>query len=343
MSTGEGAAAPADRGGLWRIALQMRVSGVLAFLAILCAVFSILAPQFPRLENFMAIGSNAAILAVVAAAQTIVLLSRGLDVSVGAIMGLVGFLSASYAAQRGYAGVDLLLLAPALGAVLGAVNGSLVAYGRVSPLVATLGTMSLYRGITYIYAGGVDVAADRLPPLMLTLANARVLGAPLIIFVCAAIVALLALFLRLSPLGHRIYAIGSNPLAGVFFGLRSERVTLLAFTLCGMTSGLAGLLSAARVGTVTVVLGSGWELTSLAAAVLGGVSIAGGSGSVVGAALGALVLATIDNGLLLLGISEFWRMLVQGGAIVGAVAVDVFINSQLDRSLLRKRFGGRLA
>ncbi|HTW26559.1 MAG TPA: ABC transporter permease, partial [Acetobacteraceae bacterium] len=120
-------------------------------------------------------------------------------------------------------------------------------------------------------------------------------------------------------------------------------VTLFAYMLTGALCGFAGLLYAARVGTVTVVLASGWELSSLAAAVLGGVSVAGGSGSVIGAALGALVLAAIDNGLVLLGIPEFWRMFVQGSAIVAAVGVDVLIAVQLRRSLQGRRFGGRLA
>lgn len=325
------------------VALQLRVTGVVAFLVVLGLVFTGLNARFATLQNLTVIASNASILAIVAAAQAVVLLTRNLDVSVGSIMGLTAFLSADYAANHPHVGPELVLIALGLGALLGAINGLIVAYGRVSPLIATLGTMSLFRGFTYIYAHGQEVTASRLPRWMLTDIDLRLGGIPLLILLCAAVVLALALFLRALPLGRRIYAVGSNPVASLFYGLRTERVTLFAYTLGGCLCGFAGLLYAARVGTVTVVLATGWELSSLAAAVLGGVSVAGGSGSVIGAALGAVVLSAIDNGLVLLGIPEFWRMFVQGVAIVLAVGVDVFIGSRIRQALKGQRFGGRLA
>ena len=140
-----------------------------------------------------------------------------------------------------------------------------------------------------------------------------------------------AVFLRYYPIGRRIYAAGSNPVASAYFGLRTERIVLLAYVISGALCGLAGFLYAARVGTVTVILASGWELSSLAAAVIGGVSVTGGSGTVAGAALGAVVLATIDNGLVLLRVPEFWRMFIQGTAIIGAATADVVIGSQIQK------------
>ena len=222
------------------------------------------------------------------------------------------------------------------GRALGALNGLLVAYGRVSPLIATLGTMSVYRGLTYVYARGQEITASRLPPWMNALPEARIAGVPLMVVTATVVVCLLAAFLRFYPLGRRMYAVGSNVSASVFFGLRTQRLVLFAYILGAVLCGLAGFLYAARVGTVTVVLASGWELTSLAAAVIGGVSVAGGSGNVIGAALGAVVLATIDNGLVLLGIPEFWRMFIQGAAIVLAATADVIIAGQV-RSALRVR------
>ncbi|MDQ0395479.1 ABC transporter permease [Labrys monachus] len=331
------------RRNLGRLALRLRVSGVVLFLVILGIAFSILTPHFASLQNIGVIASNASILAIVAAAQAIVLLTRNLDVSVGSIMGLTAYLSADYAAHHPDVGVLLVVIALAIGAGLGAVNGLIVAYGRVSPLIATLGTMSLYRGATYVYAHGQEITSSRLPRWVLQTVDLRIGGLPLLVLVCGAVVVAAALFLRLFPFGRRIYAVGSNPLASVFYGLRTERVVLFAYTLAGLMCGFAGLLYAARVGTVTVVLASGWELTSLAGAVLGGVSVAGGSGSLIGAALGAVVLATIDNGLVLLAIPEFWRMFIQGTAIVLAVTADVLINSQIRRSLKGQRFGGKLA
>jgi rhamnose transport system permease protein len=326
---------------LGQLALRLRVSGVIVFLGILGLLFSMLSPQFASVQNVRVIVSNASILAIVAVAQAIILLTRNLDVSVGSIMGLTAYLSADFAAHHHDVGASLVVIALALGAGLGALNGLIVAYGRVSSLIATLGTMSLYRGATYVYANGQEITSSLLPRWMLEGVDLRLAGLPLLVLISVVVVLAATVFMRLFPFGRRIYAVGSNPLASVFYGLRTERVILFAYTLAGLMCGFAGLLFAARVGTVTVVLGSGWELTSLAAAVLGGVSVAGGSGSLIGAALGAVVLATIDNGLVLLDIAEFWRMFIQGTAIVLAVMADVLINSQIRQSLKGLRFGGR--
>jgi rhamnose transport system permease protein len=342
MSTELQAAAPPRR-RLGELALRLRVSGVVAFLVLLGIVFSLLTPQFLTVQNLTIIASNAAILAIVAAAQAIVLLTRNLDVSVGAIMGLSAYLTADYAAHHSGAGIEVILIAMAIGLALGAINGLIVAYGKVSPLIATLGTMSLYRGATYLYAGGQEITSNRLPRWMLTTVDARILGIPVLVVVAIVVVALVGIFLTRFPFGRRIYAVGSNPVASVFYGLRTERVVLAAYALAGLMCGFAGLLYAARVGTVTVVLASGWELTSLASAVIGGVSVAGGSGTAVGAALGAVVLAAIDNGLVLLRIPEFWRMFIQGSAIVAAVTIDVLIGLQIRRSLAARRAGRTLS
>ena len=266
------------------------------------------------------------------------LLTRNLDVSVGSMMGFAAYLTADFAATHpAIAPWQLVLIPLVIGAALGAINGLLVAYGKVPALIATLGTMSLYRGLTYVYAHGQEVTSSRLPPWMLTSVDARLAGLPLLVVAAAAIVLIVWLFLQYYPLGRRIYAVGSNPLASFYFGLRSERVVLLAYVICGVLCGAAGLLYAARVGTVTVVLASGWEMSSLAAAVIGGVSVSGGTGSVIGAALGAVVLATIDNGLVLLAVPEFWRMFIQGVAIIAAVAADAVIASGVGASLRSRR------
>jgi rhamnose transport system permease protein len=320
-----------------RFALRLRVSGVLLFLLLLGLAFAALTPLFLTGQNLAAIISNASILAIVASGQAVVLFTRNLDVSVGSIMGFAAYLTADFAASHPGVGPALVLMPIAIGAMLGAINGLLVAYGRVSPLIATLGTMSLYRGATYIYAHGQEVTSSKLPRWMIGLVDLRISGVPALFLLSAAIVCALALFLRFYPIGRRIYAVGSNPTASAFFGLRTERIVLFAYVLTGALCGLAGFLYAARVGTVTVVLASGWELTSLAAAVIGGVSVTGGSGTVVGAALGAIVLATIDNGLVLLRVPEFWRMFIQGSAIVAAATVDVLIGRQLAGTLRVRR------
>jgi rhamnose transport system permease protein len=328
-----------QRRSLSEMALRIRVSGVLAFLLIIGVIFSFLTSRFLGAQNATVILSNAAILAIVAAGQAIVLLTRNVDVSVGSIMGFSAYLTADYAAKHPGAGAELVLMALVIGGGLGAINGLLVAYGKVSSLIATLATMSLYRGFTYIYAHGQEITSNKLPRWMLNSVDLRLAGIPALVILCVAVVAAVAVFLRNYPLGRQIYAVGSNTLASVFYGLRTKRIILLAYGLCGLLCGFAGLLYAARVGTVTVILASGWEMSSLASAVIGGVSVTGGSGTVIGAALGALVLATIDNGLVLLGIPEFWRMFIQGSSIVAAAAVDVLIGYRIRKSLQGRRLG----
>ncbi|HEY0793531.1 MAG TPA: ABC transporter permease [Chthoniobacterales bacterium] len=327
------------RRNLGELALRVRVSGVLAFLLIIGAIFSLRSSQFLTPQNLGVIASNAAILAVVAAAQAVVLITRNVDVSVGSMMGFSAYLTCDFAARHQNAGAELILMALAIGLFLGTVNGWLVAYGRVSSLIATLATMSLYRGFTYLYAHGQEVTSNRLPRWMLRSVDLRIAGVPMLVVICVLVVLVAAVFLRHYPLGRRIYAVGSNPVASLFYGLRPHRIILLAYALSGLLCGFAGLLYAARIGTVTVVLASGWEMSSLAAAVIGGVSVAGGSGTVIGAALGALVLACVDNGLVLLGLPEFWRMFIQGSSIVAAAAVDVFIGFGLRKSLQGRRLG----
>jgi rhamnose transport system permease protein len=333
------AGSAAFAGGL----LRLRFVGVLAALVALCAAFALLAPAFASAQNASVIAGNAAILAIVAAAQATVLLTRNLDVSVGSIMGLAAFLSAHYAARHAGAGPEVVVFACVIGIALGGLNGVIVAYGGVSPLIATLGTMSIYRGLIYVYARGQEITSNQLPVWMLRGIDLRVGGVPVIVAISAAMVLVVAVFLHAFPLGRRIYAVGSNEAASIFNGLRVRRIVVFAYALSGLMCGFAGLLYAARVGTVTVVLATGWELTSLAAAVIGGVSVAGGSGTVIGAAIGAVVLAAIDNGLVLLGVPEFWRMFIQGSAIVLAVAVDVGIRARIAAALKRRRHGGVLA
>ena len=335
--------APAPTGSsrsLMQFALRLREAGVLVFLIVLGLTFTLLSPQFLTVQNLTVVASSASILAIAACAQAIVLFTKNLDVSVGSIMGMVAYLTADYAANHpGITPVELVVIPLVIGGGLGCINGLLVALGKVPALIATLGTMSLYRGATYIYAHGQEVTSSRLPHWMLSSVDARLAGFPVIVLVAAVIVALVGWWLSDFPLGRRIYAVGSNQVAAWFFGLRTERVIVFAYVACGFLCGVAGLLYAARVGTVTVVLATGWEMSSLAAAVIGGVSVSGGSGTVVGAALGAVVLATIDNGLVLMGVPEFWRMFIQGCAIVAAVAVDAMIATGIRRSLGRQRRG----
>jgi len=323
-------------------ALRVRVGGVLVFLVLLSFAFGVASRRFLTVENARIIAFNAAILVIAACAEALVVITRNLDVSIGSIMGLAGYLAADLVARAPGLGYAIVLVPLLVGALLGVLNGSLVAYGRVPSIVATLGTLSVYRGVTFIYARGQEVTSTRLPHWMLRGADLMVLGVPSLVIVAVAVVALLTALLSTRPAFRQLYAVGSNPQAAYFYGLRTRRVVLLAYTLSGLLGGLAGFLYAARVGTVTVILARGWELSALAAVVIGGVSIQGGSGNLIGVAFGAIVLATIDNGLVLLGVPEFWRMFIQGAAIILAVGVDALIDRRIRRVLELRRAGRRV-
>ena len=318
---------------LANLALQFRISGVLGFVVLLFIVFSLLNRRFFDLQNIRVIAFNAAILIVAACAEAVVVLTRNLDVSIGSIMGLAAYLSADVASRHLDVGIELILLPLIIGALLGLFNGVLVAYGKIPSIIATLGTLSIYRGVTYIYAKGQEVTSTEQPAWVLKFADAMIAGIPSLVIIAFLVTVLMALFLRYWPIGRQIYAVGSSPEASYFYGLKTKRVILTAYMICGLLGGFAGFLYGARVGTVTVVLAAGWELKTLAAVIIGGVSVLGGYGNIVGVAFGAIVLATIDNGLVLLRVQEFWRMFFQGTAIILAVVIDAMIERRVEEAV----------
>lgn len=312
-----------------RNTLRLRVFSVLFSLVALTIVFALTTPNFLNFQNLKVIAFNSALLTIVACAEALVVITRNLDVSVGSIIGLSGFVAAKFAAANPGSGALIVIVAISIGLILGLVNGLAVAYGKVPSIVATLGTLAIFRGVTYIVGSGIEVPSGNLPRWMIHGADATLLGMPLVVLLAVAVALILAFLGRGLPILRRVYAVGSNPGAAVFYGLRANRVVLFAFASCGALVGLASFLYISRVGTITVNLGRDWEMTALAAVVLGGVATTGGSGSFIGVLFGALILSTIDNGLVLARAPEFWRMFIQGVAIVGAIALDSGIEGRI--------------
>jgi len=316
--------------------LRLRVVSVfLSFIGV-ALVFAMTTPNFLTLQNIKIIAFNAALLTIVACAEAIVVITRNLDVSVGSIIGLSGYVAAKFAAAFPNSGILIVIVAVLIGLLLGLANGLAVAYGRVPSIVATLGTLSIFRGITYIIGHGIEVPSGALPRWMIVGADANVAGIPLTVIFAVVLVLVLTRLLRGVPLFRRVYAVGSNPSAAVFYGLRSNRVILFAYAVCGALVGLAAFFYISRVGTITVNLGRDWEMIALAAVVLGGVSTTGGSGNLIGVLFGALILSSIDNGLVLARAPEFWRMFIQGTAIVAAIALDAGIERRIQKMFRHK-------
>ena len=287
-------------------------------------------------RTFNRITTTVAIIAVVAVGETLVILTRNYDLSVGSIVGFTAyFVGTQLANNNGIAPLAAVLLAVGVGAVMGLINGLLVSYGRVPSIIVTLGTLAIYRALLVNYSGAKTVTTDSLPQWLLDLARANLfkigeLDFRLMVGVALALVVIFQLVITYLPFGRRLYAIGSNPEAARVAGFPTQRTVTTAYVLCGMLSGLAGFMFLARFGNITVVAAQGMELSAIAAVVVGGVNVFGGSGTMIGALLGALMINTLEQSLIRwLQISEFWRDALLGLLILLAVATDAVIINRL--------------
>jgi rhamnose transport system permease protein len=323
---------------LVRLVGRVRELGLLIVLLLIVVGVSTQEPRFLTISNLEQILLSVAILAIVAVGETLVVLTRNIDLSVGSIVGLAAFVTADlFKQQHGTNLIVAILLGCVLGLVLGAVNGLIVTVGRVPAIITTLGTLYVYRGLDFVVAGGTQVSASDVPDSYLSLATTRILGIPALLLFAAAIAIIFAYLLRSTRSGRQLYAIGSNPEAARLAGIRSNLLIFSAFLVSGLLSGLAGVLWGARFATVDATAASGLELQVVAAVVVGGVSTLGGSGTILGAILGAIVLGTVDNSLNLLKLSQFWLQAIDGAAIVLAVTLDAFITRWVQRALIARR------
>ncbi|MFC3274326.1 ABC transporter permease [Agromyces mediolanus] len=278
------------------------------------------------------------ILVLVAAGQAIVIITRNVDLSVGSVMGLSAYLTGRlFIDVPGLPIPVVVLLAVLFGAFLGLVNGSLVAFARVPAMVITLGTLYAYRGINVMWAGSTRVNASDMPKEFLAIGTGQFLTIPILAIVAFVILAAAAWYMRNTRGGREYYAIGSDPAAAELYGLKVTRRVLTAFTLSGALAGLAGVFYVARYGTVSSQAGAGWELDAVGAAVIGGVAITGGIGTVWGAAIGAVLLMTINRALPILGIPDFWQRAVVGVLIIGAIVLDRWLAVRQRQRLIEAR------
>lgn len=278
------------------------------------------------------------ILVLVAIGQAIVIITRNVDLSVGSVMGLSAYLTGRLFIDAPSLPIPVVvLLAVVFGAFLGLVNGALVAFARVPAMVITLGTLYAYRGINVMWAGSTRVNASDIPREFLAVGTGQFLTIPILAIVAAVILVVIAWYMRNTRGGREYYAIGSDPAAAELYGLRVTRRVLSAFVLSGALAGLAGVFYVARYGTVSSQAGAGWELDAVGAAVIGGVAITGGVGTVCGAAIGAMLLMTINRALPILGIPDFWQRAVVGVLIIGAIVLDRWLAVRQRQRLIEAR------
>ena len=258
-----------------------------------------------------------------AVGEAIVIITRNIDLSIGSILGLAAYFCGNLFHQ--FPGIPIpvvVLLTLLFGAFLGSINGVLVAFLKVPALVITLGTMYAFRGISVLWIGPDFIRPEWLPKEFTQIALTGVFGVPWLLIVAVVVVAIAAWFMTSRRTGRELYAIGSNPDAAVLYGLRTKRLNTLPFIISGTLAGLAGVIYVSIYATGDSKVGLGLELQAIAAAVVGGVAVAGGAGHIWGVALGAFFLATLTTALPVLSIPSLWQQAVVGILIVGAITLD---------------------
>jgi rhamnose transport system permease protein len=322
----------ARNGWLWTL-IRFREAGIGLFILILVIAVTLRAPSFLTTDNFEDILLNISILTIVALAQTMVIITHGIDLSVSSMIGLVAMMVAFVVKQNPEMPVIFsVLLGMALGSVLGTFNGLIITFGKVPPIIATLGTLSIYRCLVFFYSQGTWINSFELPATFKALSKGTPLGLPNMVIIAILVAIVVYYFLNYTRTGRDIYAVGSNPDAAQFAGIRKQRITFLVYMISGLLSGLAAVLWASRFESAQTNTALGFELQTVAASVVGGVSISGGVGTVTGVLLGALLLGIIQNSLTLIRISPFWQLAAQGLLILIAVISDKWILSRVERT-----------
>jgi len=311
----------------------LTLAGVLIVMATLVAIA---APNFLSPTNVVAVTALAAIIAIAAVGEAFVIITKNIDLSVESTIGLVAF-AVALLLKQGTPIPIAWVIGVGLGLALGMSNGIIVTVFKVPSIVATLGTLSLFRGLTYLIANGHEVNANDLPAGYTQPASQTFFGLPLFVIVAVVVVVSAALVLRYAVIGRQFYAVGSNAEAAATIGIRSRATVFWAFAVSGMLAGVAGVLWGIQYGQLYASSASGQSLAVIAAVVVGGVSISGGSGTVIGAAIGALFLGLINNALNVLVLPQEWLQLIYGAVILFAVSADVLIQVRAQRAKARSR------
>jgi ribose transport system permease protein len=274
-------------------------------------------------DNILTLLRQASFNAIMAAGVSVVIITAGIDLSIGSVWALSSIVMAFVCVNKGLAWTLSVLIGLAVGLACGIVNGWGVTLLRIPPFVATLGMMSIARGLAEVITGGFQISG--LPDAFQWWGQGDIFGVPVPVIVAVGVIVLTWALLRFTRLGRYIYAVGGNEAAAHLSGVPVNRVKLFAYAYCGTLAALAGLLATARMGSVRPSDALGYELDAIAASVIGGISLMGGQGSVLGTAIGAALIGVLRNGMVLLDVSAFWQKVVIGVVIIIAVALDYLV------------------
>jgi len=301
--------------------------GILPILIVIVALFAILNGNFLRANNLLNILRQASINIVLAAGMTLVILTGGIDLSVGSILATTAVVSLLVSLNPALQPFTILI--PLLvGLGFGVLNGALIAYVKLPFFIVVLGSMTALRGASYLLANGTTLINNDLN--FAWIGNAYLGPFPWLAIIALAVIAVIWFILRKTVLGVHIYAVGGNAQAARLTGINVKLVTVFVFGMSGLLSALGGVMTSSRLYSASGLLGNGYELDAIAAVILGGTSINGGSGSVLGTLVGALIIAVLNNGLTLMNVSYFWQLVVRGVVIVIAVLIERFRHRKAD-------------
>lgn len=285
----------------------------------LCIVISIMTPRFLAVSNIVNILTQVSVNAVIAIGMTYVILTGGIDLSVGSIVAVSGAVAASLAKSTNNVFLSIIA-AVVIGIIIGGLNGILVSKGKLQAFIATLATMTIFRGVTYVYTNGTPISG--LGQGFMVLGNKRLGGIPLPVIFMVVVFALAWYVISETKYGRYIYSIGGNEDCARLSGINTSRMKTLAYVVSGITAAISGVIITSRIGSASPNAGSGYELDAIAAVVLGGTSLSGGEGSIFGTIIGAMIIGVLNNGLNLMNVSPFYQLIVKGIVILAAVLVD---------------------
>lgn len=300
--------------------LDLQKFGVLPVLILFCIMFAVLEPKFLSVNNITNIFRQSAVNIIIASGMTMVILTGGIDLSVGSILAVSAVVALKVSLTPfAYLAVPIALLA---GIAAGLVNGFLISFFKMPPFIATLGMMTSLRGAAYLLADGTTVINNDLNFAWVGNNNLGIV--PWQVFFALIIIGMSWVFLRRTVIGTRIYAVGGNEKAAVFSGISVTAIILIVHGLSGLFSGLAGVVMGARLYSASGLLGVSYELDAIAAVILGGTSFNGGIGGVGGTLVGALIISVLNNGLIIIGVPYFWQQVIKGIVIIVAVIIDIY-------------------
>lgn len=309
--------ASSARFGIWAALL-----GEVLVLTLLTSTFggdNVFSSTFINWSNIAQVVRALSFIAIMAVGQTAVIIAGGIDLSVGSVLGLTAVVAAVML-NLGFGIFLTIVIAVSAGVACGFFNGALVTKAKLPPFIATLGMMSIARGLAFALTGGETIR--NLPPEFLAAGQGSFFAVPIPVIIMMCCAGLIGVFLKSTTWGRYIYAIGGNEEAALYSGVNVVKVKLLVYSMCGMFAGIAGVLFASRFGVGQSTSGLGYELDVIAAAVIGGVSLSGGRGTILGAIIGSLLMGILRNGLVLLNVSAYWQQVAIGVVIILAVILD---------------------